>query len=196
MYHHSCDTVGRIKAGKPVYAWDDPDTRYEIEHGVNTADNDDNITVDHHHKNTPLFYDREALEEKMRELRAEDTHLSTMESGLKDRLRRAEETLSAARAEKRALSTATVVATAARDAFSGGGSTKMAGCYCLKSSRGGRGCDGDGDGDNDGDTGAHHLEELANVRLCECGCTAVKRRYLVKSRLVTNPFSHRGGWLT
>lgn len=51
------------------------------------------------------FYDREALEGKMRELRATKSHLLSVEEGLRERLTQAENVLMAMQSSKRELST-------------------------------------------------------------------------------------------
>lgn len=51
------------------------------------------------------FYDREALEGKMRELRAAKLHLLSVEEGLRERLTQAENVLMAMQSSKRELST-------------------------------------------------------------------------------------------
>lgn len=125
--------VARVKAGKPIYAWDDPSNVYSNNNDKDDDDDDEhqptaeldaaalnaagqeimtrdeiNLASKHlrHHCHQPSFYDREALEEKLNAIQETRSRLTEKELGLRDRLVKAEAALTAMRAKKRQLSTA------------------------------------------------------------------------------------------
>ncbi|CAM9724368.1 unnamed protein product [Ectocarpus sp. 8 AP-2014] len=98
--------VARVKAGKPVYAWDDPGTRpgASLEEG-GKAGRDHNRHLRHQNNQAP-FYDKEALQEQLQGLQAEGIDLSEKETQLGLRLAKAQATLSKMREKKVGLSQA------------------------------------------------------------------------------------------
>lgn len=99
--------VARIKAGKPAYAWDDPAVvAYSDSPPPKTTSSDEHHSPVPHRRRLPSFHDREALEEKMQQLRSEGVRLSATEEDLRERLSHGEIGLSAMRTEKRELLTA------------------------------------------------------------------------------------------
>ncbi|CBJ27685.1 hypothetical protein Esi_0080_0105 [Ectocarpus siliculosus] len=98
--------VARVKAGKPVYAWDDPGTRPG-------ASLEERGKAGRHHNrhlryqnNQAPFYDKEALQEQLQGLQAEGIDLSEKETHLGLRLAKAQATLSKMREKKVGLSQA------------------------------------------------------------------------------------------
>ncbi|CAN0512224.1 unnamed protein product [Ectocarpus sp. 12 AP-2014] len=98
--------VARVKAGKPVYAWDDPGTRpgASLEEG-GKAGRDYNRRLRHQSNRAP-FYDKEALQEQLQGLQAEGIDLSEKETQLGLRLAKAQSILSRMREKKVGLSQA------------------------------------------------------------------------------------------
>lgn len=103
------------RGNKPVYAWDDPN-----QHDSSLPDgkyngpvcvNEDNIFGEkacqqQQQQQQASFYDREALQEKLHGLEVERSSLSEREYELRERLEKAQATLSSMRSKKRQLSTA------------------------------------------------------------------------------------------
>lgn len=95
--------VARAKAGKPVYAWNGPETRPRA-----SREEEGKAGRDHNrrfNKQTP-FYDKEALQEQLQALQAEGIDLSNKETQLGRRLDKAQATLSSMREKKIGLSQA------------------------------------------------------------------------------------------
>lgn len=174
--------ITRIKAGKPAYAWDDPDIEYN--HGKhqclcdgaefsNNNDAQNGIREQHsHHKphRLPSFYDREAINEKLQELRSEKVRLAAVEVAVKDRINRAEAALAVLRTEKRELSTAKMLGEAvvagqhglgSRGSGSGAVATVGGRGFPKYSSRGDRADESGGDG---GEGHVRRRQDAANVR--------------------------------
>ncbi|CAN0393235.1 unnamed protein product [Ectocarpus sp. 12 AP-2014] len=92
--------------GKPVYAWDDPETRpgASLEEGGKPG-RGHNRHLRHQNNQAP-FYDKEALQEQLQGLQAEGIDLSEKETQLGLRLAKAQATLSRMREKKVGLSQA------------------------------------------------------------------------------------------
>ncbi|CAM9730939.1 unnamed protein product [Ectocarpus sp. 4 AP-2014] len=98
--------VARVKAEKPVYAWDDPGTRPgALLEEAGKAGRDHNRHLRHQNNHAP-FYDKEALQEQLQGLQAEGIDLSEKEIQLGLRLAKAQATLSRMREKKVGLSQA------------------------------------------------------------------------------------------
>lgn len=128
------DRVARAMVGKPIYAWDDPKEgcdppliRYPAAIAATVPRKHSEPKVDghthhhrrqgehkrccyrlnyHRHQEQPSFYDKEALEEKLRDFKAEKLDLSHKDVELRSRFAAAKDTLLAMRSKKRDLSTA------------------------------------------------------------------------------------------
>lgn len=107
-----CCLVGRVKAGQPAFAWDDPKAEYSSPGGVNgkvpaneaPSTEDEGVRRDLGTGPKATFYDREALREQIKALQDENRILSDKEVDLGLRLANAQATLSEMRTKKRALS--------------------------------------------------------------------------------------------
>ena len=106
---------------KPVYAWDSPNQRDSSlpdgKYNGIVCVNEDNMFEEkacqqqqQQQQQQPSFYDREALQEKLHDLEVEGSSLSERESELRERLEKAQATLSSMRSQKRQLSTAKLLA--------------------------------------------------------------------------------------
>ncbi|CAM9530309.1 unnamed protein product, partial [Ectocarpus fasciculatus] len=95
--------VARVKAGKPLHAWDDPGNRpgASLQEGEKEG-------REHSRRlnNQAPFYDKEALQEQLQGLQAEGIDLSEKETQLGFRLAKAQATLSTMREKKVGLSQA------------------------------------------------------------------------------------------
>lgn len=163
------NVAARIRAGKPAYAWDDPAVvAYSDSSPPKTAAFDEHRSPMPCRHQLPSFHDREALEEKMQQLRAEELRLSATEEDLKEKLSHAEAALSAIRSEKRELSTAnTLNAVVEGQQYMGRrtmskNNVKWGGRSSVKSER-------NINSEGNGDERLKRREELVNVRpSCVC----------------------------
>lgn len=111
-----CGLIAHAMRGKPdnkrVYAWDAPnhcDSSPPDKHNGIVGENEDIMFEEEsfqQQQQQPSFYDREALQEKLHGLQAERSRLSERENELRERLEKAQVTLSSMRSQKRQLSTA------------------------------------------------------------------------------------------
>lgn len=176
--------VARVKAGKPLYAWDDPCDMYNNNREHQPTDGSDAAAPNaaqevmisdqvnlfkpfrhHHHHRQPSFYDREALGEKMKAIQDDRVCLIEKELGLSERLEQAEAMLTAMRDQKRRLATAKMLDDVAKRKTTGRANSNyyrqdVESCGFKEKIR-----DWDDRGDN-ADERAQQREELANVRMC------------------------------
>lgn len=155
----------RVKGWTPALAWNDPPSTDD--HRIATNDESGRCRVQHSWSSprpnrSPPFYDREALQERLDELRAEKSCLLSTEESLRERLCRAERILSDMRSRKRELSVAATVldgvAAATRRKTIGGGKQAATSTW-----------DGMGKQDYDqyrSDTRARRQKQLANASYC------------------------------
>lgn len=119
MAHIKRSKPGNTNNKQPIYAWGSAPNNHCDPSPQEGKINDNNVAgantdmlleakTSHNHQQQhlqPSFYDREALQEKLRGLQAEELGLSEREDELRGRLEKAQATLSAMRVRKRQLST-------------------------------------------------------------------------------------------
>lgn len=102
------DTQTGQRAGRPVYAWEDPKAERLGANGGVAAMRDEEKSADEDRRRgyhqAASFYDREALREQLEALQKEDLDLSEKLAGLRPRLAKAQAILSNMRTKKRELS--------------------------------------------------------------------------------------------